>query len=87
MQSESALERIVPEIAFLLARVMGCGDAGIMQAVRFAELEDWSSLTALRLLAAVESYYKIKIDLRSYIATEDIESLAALVSSKRGLRR
>ncbi|MEV5612327.1 acyl carrier protein [Streptomyces sp. NPDC052225] len=48
---------------------------------RFDSLGHWNSFAALRLLTAVEEHYGIKLDLRTYLGTETVDGLAALIAA------
>ncbi|MCK7621801.1 acyl carrier protein [Streptomyces sp. RS10V-4] len=56
-------------------------------ATRFDTLGHWNSFAALRLLTAVEEHFAIKLDLRTYLRTETVDGLAALIGAAAGGRQ
>jgi acyl carrier protein len=48
---------------------------------RFDELDNWSSLAALRLLTAVEDAFGVRLNLRAYLATETVDGLARMIAT------
>ncbi|MFE6753374.1 acyl carrier protein [Streptomyces sp. NPDC057684] len=50
-------------------------------ASRFDELDNWSSLAALRLLTAVEDAFGVRLNLRAYLATETVDGLARMIAA------
>ncbi|MEU5695020.1 acyl carrier protein [Actinosynnema sp. NPDC020468] len=53
--------------------------------VRFADLGDWTSYTALRLLTALEDRFGVRLDLERYFAVHDVGGLVAEVSRAAGV--
>jgi hypothetical protein len=48
---------------------------------RFEEFTHWTSYNALRLLAGVEAEFHVRLDLRGYLATEDLAGLVAAIAA------
>jgi acyl carrier protein len=53
----------------------------VSPATRFAELPGWGSLSALRLLAALEARLAVRLDLREYLAIQDVDGLVDAVTA------
>ncbi|MEV4413090.1 acyl carrier protein [Catellatospora sp. NPDC049609] len=53
---------------------------------RFHNLANWTSLSALRLLTDIEDEFGVQLDLRSYLAVNDVGQLSDLVSTALGDR-
>ncbi|MEU6431030.1 phosphopantetheine-binding protein [Microbispora sp. NPDC046973] len=67
------LVRIVADVTDLRPDV-------ISLASRFNELGGWSSLAALRLLAAVEEHFQIRLDLRRYLRLDTVGALSDMIA-------
>ncbi|MFI5647881.1 acyl carrier protein [Kitasatospora sp. NPDC051705] len=63
----------------LVERVTGL--PGLSPASRFQQLENWTSLAALRLLTDVEDAFGVQLDLRTYFAVADVAGLGGLVTA------
>ena len=50
---------------------------------RFADLENWTSLGALRLLAMIEQRLAVTLDLRDYISIQTVGGLVEAVATAR----
>lgn len=53
----------------------------VSPATRFDELHGWGSLSALRLLAALEARLAVRLDLREYLAIQDVDGLVSAVTA------
>ncbi|WP_329101285.1 acyl carrier protein [Micromonospora sp. NBC_01699] len=58
----------------------------ISPASSFHSLADWTSLAALRLLTEIEDEFGVQLDLRTYLAVNDVGQLSDLVSTALGDR-
>jgi acyl carrier protein len=56
----------------------------VVPATRFDELPGWGSLSALRLLATLEARLAVRLDLREYLAIQDVGGLVAAVTVALG---
>jgi acyl carrier protein len=68
----------------LVARVVDPPPQRVEEDTRFEEIGNWSSLTALRLLANVEDRFRVSLDLRDFLAVETVGELADVVRIQRG---
>jgi acyl carrier protein len=66
----------------LIAEVCDLPAAGVGPDDRFADLGNWGSMTALRLLTAIEEAFGIHLDLRRYLAMETVRELTELVTAE-----
>lgn len=58
----------------------------ISNSSRFDDLSDcnWTSFQALRLLAAIEDHFGVRLDLREYLSIRDVGGLIAVISGEIG---
>jgi acyl carrier protein len=56
----------------------------VVPTTRFDELPGWGSLSALRLLAALEARLAVRLDLREYLVIQDVGGLVAAVTVALG---
>ncbi|MER7753818.1 acyl carrier protein [Kitasatospora sp. NPDC097643] len=59
---------------------------GLTTESRFQNLDNWTSLAALRLLTDIEDTFGVQLDLRAYFAIADIDQLSELVTSALAAR-
>ncbi|WP_338700461.1 acyl carrier protein [Streptomyces sp. Q6] len=68
-------------LADVISTVTDVPAAQLTKDTRFDSLGHWNSFAALRLLTAVEEHFGIKLDLRTYLGTETVDGLAALIDT------
>jgi acyl carrier protein len=73
---KEVLDRLQP----LVIRTVRVDSDVVSPQSRFEEIPGWSSLRALRLFALVETEFDVQLDLRTYLATETVVELAALIA-------
>jgi acyl carrier protein len=73
-------------VVALVAQVTDVPVEDISAGLRFIELDNWTSFTALRLLTAVEDRLGVRIDLREYLAANEVGELVAIVDAARDQR-
>ena len=56
--------------------------AGISIKKRFRDIEDWSSLSALTIIAMVDEVYNVKLNGNDIIDSETIEDIYNIVKSR-----
>lgn len=64
----------------LVVRATKADSDAVSAQTRFEEIPEWSSLRALRLLAAVEAEFDVQLDLREYLLLETVAQLSALIT-------
>ncbi|MEV5716970.1 phosphopantetheine-binding protein [Amycolatopsis mediterranei] len=64
----------------LVTEAVGQPVAEVVPTTRFGELPGWGSLSALRLLAALEARLAVRLDLREYLAIQDVGGLVNAVT-------
>jgi acyl carrier protein len=69
------------EVVALINRVTQAAEAITPQS-EFEALPNWSSLNALRLLAALENRFRVSLDLRRYLAVNTVGELVAMVAGE-----
>lgn len=78
------MPEIFAGVAGLVGQVTDVPADRITADARFELLTDWTSFTALRLLAGIEERFGIRLDLQRYLAISDVGGLVAAVSDKIG---
>ncbi len=73
---------VMTDLVPLVARVARCPAHEISEDSRFAGIAGWGSLSAMRLLASVESNYAIRLDLRAYLRIETVGALARTIADQ-----
>ena len=74
---------LYPDVVTLVEQVTEVAAEDIHTASRFVELDNWTSFAALRLLTAVEDQFGVRIDLREYLAANEVGELVALIAAAR----
>ncbi|MFE4716785.1 acyl carrier protein [Streptomyces sp. NPDC056728] len=69
------------ELVRVISAVTDAPAGTLTGASRFDELDNWSSLAALRLLTAVEDAFGVRLNLRTYLATETVDGLARMIAT------
>ncbi|MFE2989881.1 acyl carrier protein [Streptomyces sp. NPDC059262] len=69
------------ELVRVISAVTDAPAGTLTGASRFDELDNWSSLAALRLLTAVEDAFGVRLNLRAYLATETVDGLARMIAT------
>ncbi|MEU8485562.1 MULTISPECIES: acyl carrier protein [unclassified Streptomyces] len=69
------------ELVRVISDVTDAPAGTLTGASRFDELDNWSSLAALRLLTAVEDAFGVRLNLRAYLATETVDGLARMIEA------
>ncbi|MFD3559253.1 acyl carrier protein [Streptomyces sp. NPDC058686] len=69
------------ELVRVISDVTDAPASTLTGASRFDELDNWSSLAALRLLTAVEDAFGVRLNLRAYLATETVDGLARMIEA------
>lgn len=67
----------------LVARVTDASADRIGPDTRFEGLGSWGSLAAMRLLASVEREFRIRMDLRRYVALATVGDLAGEIADRQ----
>ncbi|MCW3841245.1 acyl carrier protein [Micromonospora yasonensis] len=69
-------------VADLIEQVADVPAGQVRPEARFDALTNWTSLEALRLLAAIEDDLGVQLDLREYLAVTDVDGLVALIAAE-----
>lgn len=77
------MSELFTTVADLIERVADVPAGQVSPDVRFAALAHWTSLEALRLLAAIEDDLDVRLDLRAYLAVTDVGGLVELIAAER----
>jgi acyl carrier protein len=75
------MSELFDEVAGLVSIYANVPAAELRPESRFEELTHWTSYNALRLLAGVEEEFKVRLDLRGYLATEDLAGLVTAIAA------
>ncbi|MFE9692980.1 phosphopantetheine-binding protein [Micromonospora sp. NPDC005806] len=67
-------------VADLIEQVADVPAGQVRPDVRFDALANWTSLEALRLLAALEDDLGVRLDLREFLAVTDVAGLVELIA-------
>ncbi|MEU5943049.1 phosphopantetheine-binding protein [Micromonospora sp. NPDC047548] len=76
------MPEVFTTVADLIEQVADVPAARIAPDVRFETLANWTSLEALRLLAALEDDLGVRLDLRAYLAVGQVGELVDLVAAE-----
>lgn len=74
------MSEVHPELAAMLSQVTDEPAERFTAGTRFDELPEWSSYSALRLLAAIEQRFDVRLNLEAYFAIKDVAGLVAAVA-------
>jgi acyl carrier protein len=77
------MSEIHPDLIRLVAQVVRATDDEVTPQSRFDSLDNWTSLTALRLLTMIEQRWGVAFDLRRYFAVETVGELAEQLEAAR----
>ena len=74
---------VFAELAELMGQVTDVPVEEISVGSRFERLGNWTSFAALRLLTGIEDRLGVRLDLRGYLAVQDVGELVSLVAAAR----
>ena len=75
------MPEVSPDIVDLVEAAVEQPVGEVLPTTRFDELPGWGSLSALRLLAALEARLAVRLDLREYLAIQDVGGLVRAVTA------
>lgn len=76
------MPEVFTTVADLIEQVADVPAERISPDVRFETLANWTSLEALRLLAAIEDDLGVRLDLREYLAVSAVGELIDLIAAE-----
>lgn len=75
------------ELQHCICEVLDCEIAELTPDAALENVSGWDSMNALRLLAALEAQFGVRLDLRTYAALETVGQLYAMVANEGALCR
>ena len=75
------------EVQRCICEVLDCETAELLPEAALENISGWDSMNALRLLAALEAQFGVRLDLRTYAALETVGQLYEMVASEGVLCR
>lgn len=71
----------IADLIVLVQRAAAAGPPTITATTRFETLDGWTSLAALRLLTAVEEWFGVRLDLRTYFSASRLDELSSMITA------
>ena len=70
------------ELQRCMCDVLDCDTTEVPASAMLEDVPGWDSMNALRLLAAIESHFGVRLDLRTYAAVETVGQLCGMIASE-----